>query len=239
MLKRRAALTIALTLAVALTACAQNDPDEPEATRSASATESPSPTPTPSPSPDVEVEAGWALHEEDGFSIALPEEWQVFDAETIAETGIFEELADENPDLASVFAQVQAAIESGQTTFIAMELGAPAADGFAENVNIGESAYRGSLSDLEELSVAEIEAGIPVSGEVESEVVDLRAHEAVRLQYGYSLDTADQTLAVEVIQYLVVEEDSAWIITFSSTADQMPEYEATFEESADSFTIED
>ena len=247
MLNRRATPIFATILVLLLAACAQQDESEtPDRTPSDSETQAATSTPdadaseSESPDAEVDVEAGWELHEGDGFTIVLPEEWQVFDAETIADSGIFSELAEENAELEAVFLQVEAALQSGQTAFIAMELGEPATDGFAENVNIGASAYRGSVEDLEDESVAEIEAGIPVSGEVESQIVELAAHEAVRLQYGYALDTEDgTTLDVEVIQYLVVGDDASWVVTFSSTEEQIGNYEATFEESADSFTIQD
>lgn len=238
---------LAAIVVLILAACAQEDrSDTPNPTRRDSETGAATATPdadsshSASPDAEADVEAGWALHEGEGFTILLPEEWQVFDSETIADSGIFSELAEENPDLEGVFLQVESALQSGQTAFIAMELGEPAADGFAENVNIGGSAYSGSLEDFEEESVAQIEAEIPISGEVERETVDLEVHEALRLAYGYPLETGDgATLEVEVIQYLVVADDVAWVVTFSSTSDQIGDYEATFEQSAESFTVED
>ncbi len=245
---RQRPITRAITaslLGVALAACAQQQPAEPgrespsttdAATASARATREPS----PSPSAERELEAGWQVHQTADFSLALPENWQPIDAETLAEGDIFDELIEENPDLAAVLEQAESQIASGQVDFMAIELGAAAADGFAENVNVSASPFRGSLSDLEEVAVEEIQGVIPGARNVESGMEELPGGDAVLLRYEYPLEgPGGGEIDVAVMQYMIAPDDAVYIITFSTTADEIDEYEVTFEAIAETFAFDE
>lgn len=222
-----------LTITLAVTACGQ-DSDEPAATPLGAAAESGSAVPSASAASGT-LPAGWATHETAGFSLALPERWQAFDAETFAEAGVLEQMIEDNPDLEGILQQAQAGVESGQIDFIAMELGPAAADGFAENVNVGTSTYGGSVSALEDAAVSQIEAGLPTATGLESGVTTLPAGEAVRLRYRYPLRTpAGDSFDVVVTQYMVLREGAMYILTFSATGEVAAEYDATFQGIAES-----
>src|SRR5688572_21781083 len=85
----------------------------------------PTSSPSPSTSPSDSLPNGWELVQVDdpGFALAMPQGWIKISGEDVTDTGIFEQLAEDNPEAAAAMEQARAAIESGQMSFLGVETG--------------------------------------------------------------------------------------------------------------------
>lgn len=187
--------------------------------------------------------SGWTQVEvaDEGFSIALPEDWDELSAEDLGESGIFDELESANPEAAQVLAQAQEAIESGQIAMFAFdaEPGDPEST-FAANVNvISAGEVDGTAQEAADQMAEGIRAQVPVNGEVETDTVTLPAGEAGVVRYEWSVSGGDgSSTDVSVTQYAVLADGDGFILSFSAASETMTEYGPLFEQIAETFDAE-
>ena len=175
---------------------------------------------------------------EAGFSIGLPDGWQEMTAQSVAATGIYDEIGATNPDLAPLMDSVARAIEEGRIALFAFDTGDNTTEtGFAANVNVlrSEGGGRTSPEMLAEAARTEVAAMVPVTSEVTGEVVKLPAGRAARIQYGWTVDAYDNSHDVAVTQYLIPHGDDVFIVSMTAVAELTSEYEPIWTEMANTF----
>ena len=189
-----------------------------------------------------DLPAGWERVEvsDEGFSIALPNDWDELSAEDLGESGIFDELESANPEAADVLAQAQQAIESGQIALFAFDGEPDDPDStFAANVNvISAGEVDGTAQEAADEMAEGIRAQVPVNGEVEAETVTLPAGDAGVVRYEWSISGGDgSSTDVSVTQYAVLADGDGYILSFSAATDTMTEYGPLFEQLAETFAV--
>lgn len=204
---------------------------------------------TASPPPPSPTEGGAALPEgwvrlvleDEGFSMGAPAAWTDISADTLADSGVFEEIGNSDPDLAALMQQVTSAIESGSIALFVFDPGELTQEtGFAANVNVLFNA-RGattSATDLAAQGKAEIEAANITSGPVEATTTDLPVGETAVLRYEWSVPApSGASHDVAVTQYLVRQGRDVLVVSMTSLAAHADEYTIIWEQMADTFEL--
>lgn len=203
---------LALLLVLAVAACGGDD-DAPE---------------------QIADEGGLATYEVASFdfSIGVPSDWKVVSADEVLDDEVLDSISENNPELAPIVDQI--GTEDSPIKLFAL---APEPDdGFTTNLNVvviedvpegttREDYFAASANQLESLGV---------SG-VEEERTDLPAGEAMVLHYEHSLGGAAQPLAA--LQYVLLENEIGYTLTYTALASAAERYTAEFERSAQSFRI--
>lgn len=249
---RRAALgraCIAGLLALLAAACRGEAPAVPRAAATATplvppVTAAPSPPPAtatalPATAP-VLVEtpdAGWFTHEATGFSISLPEGWQVQAVDEATAAALFGSLQLRDPHLAGIAGSPESIRSAALLAFAPL----PQA-GFTDNLSIRRIPLRGRS-----------EAGLPetvgnVSAELEKLGFTVLSAETGRMLGGLpaahlisaipGVVQNDQAVELRCHQYLVAGRDDFWILGYTTSAAREAAMRPVFERSAASFTLE-
>jgi hypothetical protein len=166
------------------------------------------------------------------FSIGVPSDWKVVSADEVLDDEVLDSIRENNPELAPIVDQI--GTEDSPIKLFAL---APEPDdGFTTNLNVvviedvpegttREDYFAASANQLESLGV---------SG-AEEERTDLPAGEAMVLRYEHSLGGAAQPLAA--LQYVLLENEIGYTLTYTALASAAGRYTAEFERSAQSFRI--
>lgn len=184
--------------------------------------------------------SGWTRVSVDtaGFSLGLPDDWQEITAQSVAASGVYDEIGATNPDLAPLMDSVADAIDDGRIALFALDMGKNTEEtGFAANVNVLRSPGGGRTSAdlLVEAARNEIAALVPVTSEVTGEVVELPAGRAARIHYRWTVNAYDNSHDVDVTQYLIPDGDDVFIVSMTAVADLISDYEPIWTEMANSF----
>ena len=206
-----ALLLVLLTLA----GCGGGDDDETEVDR-------PQQTGAADGMAAYEVEGG-------GFTISVPEDWKAANIDEILDEGALEDLRAENPELAR---QVEQFAQPGSPVkFVALD--PDVQDDFATNANVYvEEVPAGVTRD--QYFDANLDNITEAFGDPEQERVTLPGGEALRLAYEQDA-TADRPLAI--VQYLLFENGTGYVITYTTLPDRSDEYAETFDASARTFAL--
>lgn len=225
----------ALTLAVGLVGCGQTGTSGADDGAQSTATASPTPSPSPTPS----IPAGWERYEQEdaNFAVALPETWVPLDPARLNDSDAFNEMIEQNPQIAELLGSVAGQLESGQIAFFGFDR--ESGPGFATNLNVIPAGPTNlSADELAEQGAANVEQTIPVEGEIEQEQVTLPAGESARLRYRWTLNNpAGTAIPVAVTQYLLVVDGESFVLSFSTTTSELASYEDTFTGIAESFEL--
>jgi hypothetical protein len=170
-----------------------------------------------------------------GFSIAVPESWRTISADEFAEGGKWESVITETPALAP-YAE---AFQGSDSVLKFAAVDPRVQDDFATNLNVivEELSADATLDDYEEAFISQLQ-GLPnVVGTIDRQRVELPAGPALRASYKLRLLTAGRTLTVSVLQYALVDEGRAFILTYTTLPARATAYEDTFTRSAESFRL--
>ncbi|HSK93548.1 MAG TPA: hypothetical protein VLA76_05765 [Candidatus Angelobacter sp.] len=208
-------LVPAVVLGIALAACGDAPSPSPSATTSA--TVAPAPTEEPgtapaSPPATADEEGtpdGWrrTAVPEQGFSIAMPAEWQELSPDVLGDSASMDQLIEANPDAAEALRQAFGALASGQIALFAFDsTGDIDVTGFATNLNvINVGPVEGTAEAAAEEVAESIRQQVPIVGEVEAETTTLPAGDAALLHYAWQIDDGAGTVTtVEVTQYAII-----------------------------------
>jgi hypothetical protein len=247
---RTTARTIAaLALGLVVTACGQ---DAPTPSPSPSPTSTPPPTPVATPTSsvaegppaDVDASNGWRRISvaERGFSLEVPDGWEELSPAIIGESGIMEQLLAANPDAAVALEQARAALSSGQIALFAFDTDVEGlAAGFATNLNmIDVGPVEGTVEQAAAEVTETVRQQIPLTGDVESDMVSLPAGDAALIRYEWEVDDGEGTTArVSVTQYAIIgASGNGYILSMSAASDDAGRHEETFRRIAESFREE-
>jgi hypothetical protein len=166
------------------------------------------------------------------FSIGVPSDWRVLSADEALDDEVLDSIRESDPELAPVLDQIGA--ENSPIKLFAL---APQPDdGFTTNLNVvviedvpagttREGYFNASAKQIEDLGVSD----------AEEERADLPAGEALVLRYEHTLGGATQPLAA--LQYVLLENEVGYTLTYTAVASAAERYTAEFERSAQSFRI--
>jgi hypothetical protein len=206
-------LAVLLAL-LALAACGGGD-DEPEAQE-------------PQMTGEADGLAAYAV-ESGGFTLSVPKEWKAANVDEILDDNALDELREEDPELAR---QIEAFAEPGSPVkFVALD--PDVQDDFATNVNVYvEEVPAGVTRD--QYFDASVENITEALGAPEQERVTLPAGEALRLAYEQEIPSGRR---LALLQYLLFERETGFVITYTTLSDRSSGYAETFEASARTFAF--
>jgi hypothetical protein len=167
-----------------------------------------------------------------GISIDVPSTWKTATADEVFDQAGTESLEDEDPEVAEILRML--AQPNSPMKFFAFDPNATA--GFATNANVILEDVPGGFTREEyfEASLAQIRRLVDPEG-MEEERVQLPAGEALHLTYEQTTPGTARTNTT--IQYVLFEEGTGYVLTYSVLPDRADEYSTTFERSAQSFRI--
>ncbi len=188
---------------------------------------------------------GWTLAtvQEEGFAIGLPPGWTQFDLSSSDIEAGMNEVRQANPNMASALsAQVAQLAAQGIKLFAVDRNGNFAVTGFATNLNVikDKTPDGANLDSLSAEAVAELkkELKTDVPIQVFKNRLDINSGEAERLQYSWTMNSPDgRTFALSVTQYVAINGEDSYILTYSTTDDQFGTYAPLFDKSAKTLTF--
>ena len=212
---RTAAIVIVM---VVLAACGSSGGSTAAPSTAASRAADPTIVPSASAEPAAShaVPSGWERVEitDRGFALSLPRGWEVADLTS----GDIEEmlaLLEDDPQFQAFADQLPTLMASGIALFAIALDAETAGTGFATNLNVlVQDNVTTSLDFFAATNVSFIESTFSV--DVQQESVTLAAGDAVRLAYE---PTVDPVGTYHVTQYVVIDDGSALIATFSRGSD--------------------
>ena len=222
---------------------------EPTATATATATvtETPAPTDTPEPTttPAPETRSdGWTVYtmEEDGFTVALPPEWQRLEMDPAKMQAAVGQVAENNPEFSKMLTQQAQSILATGVSFYGFDLSLESVQSrFITNISILKAPLDVDvdLDVVAQLNVNQIEMLPGVQKPVENTAVELPAGDAHRLRYTMKMNMAsgEETNAA-FTQYIFLEDGIIYVMTMTTRADLLPGYATDFEKIAQSFSLE-
>ena len=197
-----------------LVACGGGD-DEPEAAQ-------PQQTGEVSGLAAYEVESG-------GFTISVPQEWKTANIDEVIDQGALDEIRKEDPELAD---QIEPIAQPGSPVkFVAID--PDVQDDFATNANVYVEEVPEGVT-REQYFDATLQQVTEALGAPEQEHVTLPAGEALRLSYEQEIASGRN---IAILQYILFENGTGYVITYTTLPDRSSEYAETFESSARTFAL--
>lgn len=190
------------------------------------------------------VNPDWSRYEyyEKGLAISLPSTWKPQNWDSEAWQAGLDLLVKENGDLAKLLDEQSAVSSDTKLEIIAFDVSPTVLEfGFATNVNVVKQYMLEGMSlDLfTRLAIREIKKTLKPE-EVAREQVQIGNGEAALVQYELSMtptNSSSDPIKLMVVQYLLTNEHTGYIITFTTPASQLNEYASTFEQIAGSFEV--
>lgn len=178
----------------------------------------PAPTPTsvpPTAVPTAALPDGWVEHAGSGFSIALPQDWQVQEFSQGDTEAIFAELQKTNPQMADIIGSAE------QLQGVALWAFGPAEEGtsFVDNLNIRRTPLEGQqVGDLQEVADVLVDQYRQLNFEdvAANAGLEIGSYPAAYATYRMPLTTSDGS-QVKILghQYLVLTDTDLWILSYS------------------------
>lgn len=189
------------------------------------------------------LDSGWTLYQKpaDGFAIALPPAWTQFDMSSeIVQTSL-KAVQALNPEIAVMLGAQTQSLLASSLKFWAGDLRPQALiTGFATNVSIFQASLT-LQAPLDPYLQAAVKRLNPLPGVVKpisKRFVDWTVGEVGELKFQLKITTtAGRPVTTAVTQYLVIAEGEAYVITFTTTADQARRQARTFERIGQSFQL--
>jgi hypothetical protein len=178
--------------------------------------------------------ADWQRIELPQTRLALPPQWAVTAAEDVDLSGAIEEAAAQNPQLQALLRSGQADLAAGAIELIAYDLD-PANLGettYPTNIRIGRQSYPQppaltAVSDVNEQDLK----GNASFRDVERAPVELSGRPATRLRSKLQInDSTGNPLALALEQYLLIDGNDVYIITFTMPEQQQTRYRSIFDQ---------
>ena len=204
-----------LLVLVTLVACGGGGDDEPEAAQ-------PQKTGEENGLAAYEVESG-------GFTISVPQQWKTANIDEVIDEGTLDEIRKEDPELAD---QIEPIAQPGSPVkFVAID--PDVQDDFATNANVYVEEVPAGVT-REQYFDATLQQVTEALGAPEQEQVTLPAGEALRLSYEQEIASGRK---IAILQYILFENGTGYVITYTTLPDRSSEYAETFESSARTFAL--
>jgi len=261
--------TVAAALAATQTAAPTQTPLPPTATPEPTHTPTPVPTDTPTPEPtatatpqptdtsvplltpapdsailETNLETGGVLYElpEEGFSIALPEEWQVIDLNKVDMAGIFDALGEQNEDLKGLFSSsLLKNLVSAGIKFYALNLDQESLHATVPatiNILKQDLPFEPTLEMYTDLNMGQLEQFFDLTSEIEQEQVMFGDIEGTSITYTAEIvDPIGRPIEAMNRQYLILDGSLAYIITLSMPVELAEKHLQPYAEAAETFRL--
>lgn len=231
----------------------------PRPTRTPTWTPMPTKPPTPTPAPTATVarvgaasvvtstlKDGWILYrvESEGFAMALPPEWTQISLDPQALDAALKVVGEQNPEFKQFFSSetMRSLLASG-LKFYAFNLDAEAlALGLPPSANVIklELPFSVPLDSYVAINLKQIESIADPSVPVAHQRVDLFNVEAEEFKYKMTMAGAmGKTVSSQIVQYLLVDGQIAYVITLVSPISLADTYVDTFTQVGKSFRLLD
>jgi hypothetical protein len=164
----------------------------------------------------------------EGVTVAVPNSWVTVTGAQLNDAAVLDEIARENPRLASFLRSFAAA--GGGMRLVALD---PAVkNGFATNLNVVSAPAPGSVAfeQYRRALIAQLRA--IVSGKISDSVVRIGGQQAIRLSYRLSLTTGGKRLTVQTLQYAFLKGRRSLVFTYTTLPRFAGSYAQTFKASA-------
>lgn len=185
----------------------------------------------------VALPAGWQTVKQAGVAVALPPGWEVLSADDGNFRGALEDLIQQNPRLQNVADQARKAVAGGGIKVLAFDL-APddTLPNFTTNLSIGMQQM-GQSASLQEVIQAN-EQQLRANGFKDLQQTPLRIgrNEAAHLSSNLQIDDASGApLPLAFEQYIVVQDQQQYVLTFTTILEQRKQMRPVFEQIAGTF----
>ena len=185
------------------------------------------------------LEPGWrrARVAAEGFSLGMPPGWR--SVSTTNADKAFEALRSANPQLADIVKDQLGASLSSLIKLLAFDTRSPTlAQQFATNMNVVVAPAAGiDIDTFLEQNLAQLRK-TPGLANVESRRVDLPAGPAGQVTSQLTVNAPGGAQQVAITQYLVVNGQKGYIMSFSTLPTSMPAYVDLFQQIAETFRFE-
>jgi hypothetical protein len=171
----------------------------------------------------------------EGFAISVPEAWKAVSVDDVKESGAFERFAQENPE----FQPYVEAFSGPNSVLKFIAIDPERTKDFSTNANVTVEPLPAGTSREQYLDavVAKLgEIGV-AEGDVEQETVKLPAGEADRISYESNVALGDVERALATLQYLIVANDKAYVLTYTALPELAEQSADDFAASAESFRL--
>jgi hypothetical protein len=207
--------------------------------------ESSTPLPTSSPSPvatiRLKLDANWtsADRSADGFAIGLPPRWRDIDVDPQLIDESLQSITD--PQYQALLRQQTASLSGTGVKLFAFDFTPSnvSSTGFTTNFNVVSETlpYAVSLDTYEQLTLGQLGQLDAVSKPIAHQRVTLPAGACSKLSYNISFTTGTTRTTSSITQYLLINGLTAYVITFTTTTQQLATYAPMFTKIATTFTL--
>ncbi len=195
---------------------------------------------TPAPtSVVVVVPNGWNEYQlpESGFAISVPTPWQRLPVKNQELDAALETVRQTNPDLATALGtNAQALIQNG-VKFWAIDLNPETQQaGFATNVTVTRQTLPNAVSfdTFISINLNQLQTLTTRSSEITHERMAIAGQPAERVRYLLNVNQEQEPFTAAITQYLVLNGNHAYVLTFATRADLINKYRSVFDMSATS-----
>jgi hypothetical protein len=169
-----------------------------------------------------------------GFSIALPKHWASLDAREALNGGALKRFRKANPALGS---QVEA-LTLGGSPIKLLAVAPNKQGGFLTNLNVLVTDVPAEVSydEWSSSEVAEIQK-VPRVSDLRKSEIQLSSGRALHVTYRAAFDRPSGRFVASVHQYLVKDNGSLYVLTYTTTPKREARLGKTFEQSAQTFRL--
>jgi hypothetical protein len=166
-----------------------------------------------------------------GFSVAVPRDWRTVSADKAFTEDELREIKAEDPGLAPFLD----ALEGPDSLVKLLAFDPDVEGGFATNLNVLVEPVTIDITREQYFEATVSNVRQQFGPEVEQERVDLPAGEALHLTYEQSRSAGDGPIAT--VQYILFENETGYVLTYTTLPPRLPESADDFERSARTFEL--
>jgi hypothetical protein len=164
-----------------------------------------------------------------GFSIAVPKDWRTASADEAFTEDRLREMEAENPQLAPLLDALE-----GPDSLVKLVAFDPDVEGeFATNLNVLVEPVTVDITREQYFDATVSNVKKQLGADVEQERVDLPAGEALHLDYEQSTSVGE----IATVQYVLFEDETGYVLTYTTLPRRLAERAEEFERSARSFEL--
>jgi hypothetical protein len=194
-------------------------------------------TPVPT-SVVVVVPNGWSefAMPENGFALSVPVTWQRLPVKRQELDAALGAISESSPEVAQALGENAPALFASGVRFWAFDLeNAAARNGFATNVTVTRQTFPNPISfdTFVSVNLSQLRSVSSRNSDIVNERIALAGQPAERIRYLLTLDQeGGEPMTVAITQYLVVDGQNAYVLTYATRTDQSEMYRPIFEQSA-------
>lgn len=164
-----------------------------------------------------------------GFSVAVPPDWRTASADEAFTEDRLREMEAENPQLAPLLDELE-----GPDSLVKLVAFDPDVEGdFATNLNVLVEPVTVDITREQYFDATVSNVRKQLGADVEQERVDLPAGEALHLDYEQSAGDGE----IATVQYVLFEDETGYVLTYTTLPRRLAERAEEFERSARSFEL--